>query len=110
MSDTVHYKGKLQEIIKLGNETLEEQCKRILDKELDDDYISYQEYLLDECYQKYIVHDNILYSVEKQNVAQDQDIFNISYSGCCSFNFEVRYYNDSCSFDEAIEHAFDRRR
>jgi len=110
MSETVHYKGKLQEIIKLGNETLEEQCKIILNKELDDNFMSYQEYLLDEYYQKYIVHDGILYSVEKQNVEQDQDIFNISYSGCCSFNFEVKYYNGGCSFDEAIEYAFERRR
>jgi hypothetical protein len=34
MSETVHYKGKLEIVKKLDNETLENQCKRLFNGRL----------------------------------------------------------------------------
>lgn len=46
MSETVHYKGKLTEVKRLDNETIEEQCKRLMEyKELPSYYDNYQEML-----------------------------------------------------------------
>ena len=111
MSETVYYKGKLKDVVRLDNETLEEQCKRIINCELDDDYYkTFKEMLLDEYYDKYVIYGDILYSiVEKISLDADGSIFNMSNDDDGTLNFEVRYYNGGCSFDEAIEHAFERK-
>jgi len=107
MSETVHYKGTLKEVVRLNNETLNDQCKRILNNEKLESYFeSYDEKLLNDCYEEYTIHDNILYSVEKQDIENDGEIFNISKNGNGTFDFEVRYYNGGCCFDEAISYAF----
>jgi len=111
MSETVYYKGKLKDVVRLDNETLEEQCKRIINCELDDDYYkTFKEMLLDEYYDKYVIYGDILYSiVEKISLDADGSIFNMSNDDDGTLNFEVRYYNGGCSFDEAIECAFERK-
>jgi len=107
MSETVHYKGTLKMCIKRHNETLEEQCKRIIREDND----SYKEMLLGEFYQEYIVYDDILYLVaEKKNIEPDGDIFIMNENMDGSLAFEVRYYNGGCGFDEAIEYAFENKR
>ena len=114
MSETVHYKGTLREVYRHENDTLEGQCKRILNgsnKELDIEcYDSYKEMLLDEGYYDYIILDDILYSVNKQNIDPDNDVFNMSEEADGTFNFEVKYYNGGCSFIEAIECAFENKK
>jgi hypothetical protein len=106
MSETVHYKGVLRKVERLEGETLEEQCKRLLeDKELPSYFDSYQEFLLDEYYNKMTIQNSIVYSVEKEDVDPDGDIFNASIEENGEIQFEVRYYNGGCGFDEAIEEA-----
>lgn len=106
MSETVHYRGTLTEVEKLENEILEKQCMRLLNNvELPSCYDSYQEMLEDEYYNHYVVHDDILYSINKKSIDLDQDIFNSHKNEDGSINFEVRYYNGGCGFDEAIEEA-----
>jgi len=111
MSETVHYKGTLTEVYRLENETLEEQCKRVLwVEEFNDDYYdSFQEMLLDQSYERYIVHNDILYSVTRQELNTEDSLFNMSKNEDGDFDFEVRYYNGGCGFDEAIERAFERK-
>lgn len=107
MSDTVHYKGVLKPVEKLGGETLEEQCRRVLSgKELPSYFDSYQEYLLDMNYMQMTIQDGILYAVERENVDPYTDIFNAQRQENGEIAFEVRYYNGGCGFDEAIEEAF----
>ena len=57
MSEMVRYTGKLRLKEKLSNETLEEQCKRILSEhnyfELQGYCDSWKEMLYDELYEKY---------------------------------------------------------
>ncbi len=107
MSETVHYRGTLTIVERLENETLEDQCKRILDgKELDSYNDSYQEQLIDDNYEVYFIRDNTLYSVEKKSIDYDEDIFQLSEGEDGKLNFEVKYYNGGCSFNEAMEYAF----
>lgn len=107
MSETVHYKGLLKKVTRDTGETLEEQCKRLLgNKELPSYFDSYQEYLLDEHYQNFYIQDNDLYLVEKEEIDPDSNIFNANIKDNGDIEFEVKYYNGSCSFDEAIDIAF----
>ena len=115
MSETVHFKGTMTEIIKLDNETLENQCKRILEEKpsfeaLEDYYDSHVEKLLDAYYQEYAIYEDILFSVVKYSIENDGEIFRIERNGNGTLNFEVRYYNGGCSFSEAIDYAFEDKK
>jgi hypothetical protein len=109
MSETMHYRGILTVVTRLECETLEEQCKRIMEScELDIFNDSYQEQLIFDSYERYVIRDDVLYLVEKKDVGDDS-IFIITEGEDGAFNFEVRYYNGGCSFDEAIEYAFNNK-
>jgi len=109
MSETVHYKGTLTVVERLEGETLEEQCKRLMEGcELDSWNSSYQEQLMDDGYEKYVIHNDILYSVEKKDIGED-DCFSIVERKDGTLEFDVMYYNGGCSFDEAIEYAFNSK-
>lgn len=109
MSETVNYRGVLREVVKFDGETIEDQCKRLLDnKELDSYCDSYKEMLLDEGYYDWVMYDNILYSVEKEDVDPYNDLFTASKNEDGTINFEVRYYNGGCGFEEAIEYALEK--
>ena len=111
MSETVYYKGTLTPVEKLEGETLEQQCKRLLDnRELPSWCDSYQEILRDEFYQKYVVYNGILYDVDKENIDPESSVFKASVNDNGTINFEVRYYNGGCSFDEAIETALEENK
>lgn len=106
MSETVHYKGKLKQLEKLENETLEEQCKRLLDnQELESYYDSYREMLLSEYYNQFLDHNGILFSVTRECINPHEDIFRSSKNEDGTIDFEVKYYNGGCGFSEAIEEA-----
>lgn len=113
MSETVHYVGKLQIVEKLENETLEEICKRILNKhnyfDLKSYFDSWQEMLYDELYEKYVVvNDNVFEVLTKIDKGNEYDIFNIEVNNDKTYNYEVMYYNGGCGFNEAIEEAFNK--
>jgi len=104
MSETIHYKGTLTKVERLENESLEEQCKRLLNgKELDDCYDTYKEMLLNEFYKQYYLYNDILYLVNK--IELYGDVFNASNGKNGEINFEIVYYNGGCSFNDAIERA-----
>lgn len=106
MSETVHYKGKLRKVEREENETLENQCKRLLENiDLESYYDSYSEMLLDKIYKSYVIHEGVLYSIEgMKSVDCNEDIF-ISNTTKEGYEFEVKYYNGCCSFSEAMEYA-----
>ena len=109
MSETVHYKGTLTVAERLEGETLEEQCKRLMEGcELDSWNGSYREQLMDDGYEKYVIHNDILYSVEKKDIGE-YDCFSIVERKDGTLEFDVMYYNGGCSFDEAIEYAFNNK-
>lgn len=106
MSETVYFKGLLKMVEKMEGETLEAQCKRLLgDAELPSYFESYQEYLLDEHDKEFVVKDDILYQVEKHKIDPDTDVFRANLNEDGNIEFDVRYYNGGCSFDDAIHEA-----
>lgn len=111
MSEVVRYKGKLKLVEKLNNETLEQQCKRILeenDKDIAlDFYDSYEEMFYDEFYKEYVIVENNIYHVESIKNVYDNDIFLVHENNDGTFDYDVCYYNGACNFDEAIGSAFE---
>lgn len=106
MSETVHYKGVLKKVEKFEGESLEEQCKRLLrNKDLPSYHDSYKEYLIDQYYHEMTIQNDIVYRIEKEEVDPDGDIFKANMNDNGEIEFEVRYYNGGCGFNEAIEKA-----
>lgn len=87
MSETVHYKGKL---IPTGK-TLAE-----FDSDADDIY---------DHYEKAVEINEQIYLVEKADIDVDANIFESSENDDGSIDFEVKYYNGGCGFNEAIDYA-----
>jgi len=109
MSKKVHYKGVLKPIKKLEGETLEDQCRRLSNiTELPSYYESYEEYLRYESDRKMIIHKGVVYQAEVEIVDQDGDIFRAHINNNNEIEYEVRYYNGGCGFNEAIEEAINR--
>lgn len=108
MSDTVYYKGKLIKNDKKPNETKLEYFSRVLkidQSKIDKDFI--EEILYDDpLYDNYIYLGEVLYTVkDKESLDQDQDIYKAKKINDKDYEFEVKFYNGGCSFDEAIETA-----
>lgn len=110
MSEMVRYTGKLRLKEKLPNETLEEQCKRILCEhnyfELQGYCDSWEEMLYDELYERYVIYNNEVYEVIEKNYRDFYDsIFESYKNDDGTIDYQVVYYNGGCSFTEAIEEA-----
>lgn len=106
MSRVEHYSGTLKLVERLTDETIEDQCKRILKNVELEDYDSYEKMLLSETDDEYIVNQGVLYSVIRKELDPDESLFRISKGQNGEITFEVKYYNGGCSFDEALEYAF----
>lgn len=112
MSEMVHYSGKLQLVEKLPNETLEEQCERILKENkylaLSKYCDSWREMLCDKLYEQYMIAYGEVYKViEKNHRDMDEDIFDACENTDGTIDYEVMYYDGGCSFNEAIEYALE---
>ena len=110
MSEMVRYTGKLRLKEKLPNETLEEQCKRILFEhnyfELQYYYDSWKEMLCYELYERYVIYNNEVYEVIEKNYRDFYDsIFEAYKNDNGTIDYQVVYYNGGCGFTEAIEEA-----
>jgi hypothetical protein len=101
-----HHHGILRKVSRLKNETLEEQCKQLLNvDEFDDYYESYQEMFESEFYKKYVIYNDMIYKVEAKQTDPYGDIFVANKNSDGTINFEVQYYNGGCGFSEAIDIA-----
>lgn len=110
MSETVHYKGILTEVLPNEGEDIQDIAKRILDhhnEEVEDYYKDALECLMDRFYQGYVVIDDKIYEVLKKDIDPDKDLFNAFMHSDGTIEFEVKYYDGGCGFDEAIDHAVD---
>ena len=84
--------GKIKLIEKLENETLEQQCKRILGmKQLDDYYDTYEEAIID--------------CNDEDREQEDCDIFEANINDDGTISYTVSYYNGGCCFSEAIRRS-----
>lgn len=106
MSEMVHYKGTLYKVEKRKNETLEEQCQRILGVDtIKDYYDSFQEMVADYLSEEYVIVDDVLYSYKMKEIDLDIDFFSSRVVNNNTIDFEVRFYNGGCGFSEAIGYA-----
>jgi hypothetical protein len=97
MSETEHHVGKL---IPTGQsvDSYVKDCK------IPSYYDSNQEYFDDAFTQVAYAIGGIVYEVETKNV-EGEDIATSSRNDDGSIDFQVRFYNGGCSFNEAIEDA-----
>lgn len=91
MSETKHYKGKL---IPTGK-TLAE-----FDPNAADIYDHYEDAVL---------IDGLVYTVEKQSIDPWGDLFKSNQTADGTIDFEVKYYNGGCGFNEAIDYSLDNK-
>ena len=111
MSEMVHYSGKLIEVERLENQSLEEQCKKIMQNEgnLPRYYDSYEEWLICDGSDKedYIIYNSRLYKANTKEIDPYGDVFIATKNDDGSINFEVQYYNGGCGFSEAVKYALE---
>lgn len=112
MSEQETVCGKLKLLNKLSDETLEQQCKRIYSERFTPREVpywdSFEEDLMDDGYKKFTIYDDNLYEVISKENFDSYNIFDIKKTEDGTFDFVLSYYNGGCSFDEAIEHAFNK--
>lgn len=102
MSETVHYKGKLRLAFSYTNK-IQAICDKFgLNYKEDDDIATIEDNLRDYGFLKY---KDEWYLADKDEVSNNDDIYEINDN----LEFEVKYYNGGCDFDEAIEKALKSR-
>lgn len=108
MSESVVEIGKLKLVEKLENETLEEQCKRILESKfenykLDDYYDNYEEALRDKFYDDYYVFNGNLYNLEYKTIESYCEIAEGKIQSDGSIDFITAYYNGGACLSEMLD-------
>lgn len=114
MSEQVYQTGKIKLVEKNG-EKLWQQCKRILEEEYNREYdeslYSPEDYIDDfiqEIYEDYVLIDDSIYKVEELKDLDSYDIYELHDNKDGTMNFILSYYNGGCSFNEAMEEAYER--
>lgn len=108
MSETVMEKGKLVLVARLDDETLEEQCKRILNSEIDGYdlgwYQTHKEALMSELYDDYYVYKDTLYKLGcYSKLGFYEDIVIGERKEDESIDFLVSYYNGGACLHEMLD-------
>ncbi|NRU52390.1 hypothetical protein [Clostridium beijerinckii] len=99
---------RIKLIEKLENETLEEQCKRMLGiKRLDNYYDSYEEAIRDSD-ERYIIHKGNVYEVIEDRECCGDDIFEAKENSDGTISYVLSYYNGGCGYTEAIGESLNR--
>ena len=113
MSETEHLKGKLKLVDIVGN-TIELTCMMALQSQgIDPDPKwntdrPFETQLMDQCYEDYIVfRDQLFKVIYVKHVDDEYDIFKAKVNLDNTVNFEVKYYNGGCSFEEAVNNALE---
>lgn len=116
MSEQVRIKGTIHQVTSIiNNTTLEELCKYELFKLNNYDEFelpvwcnSYEEYLLDKYYNKYIVRNGKLYEIDVKNCDLIDEFFESKFiNSCGAIEFHASYHNGGCSLHEAINECMD---
>lgn len=103
MSETEHYKGKL---IPTGK-TLEEFLEG---KNMPSFYTDKMEYFEDEYSTKFYCIENLIYEVESEIYEDCDSIFESHKNKDGTINFDIKYYNGGCGFNEALHEAINNNK
>lgn len=112
MSETIHYKGKLERLYS-GTLPLEVQLQMELEKVGSEfivcDYLANYEEALEELQEidDYFLYKNNLYLVSRWVLNPYDDIMLAHKIDDDTIGFEVKYYNGGCGFEEALETALE---
>jgi hypothetical protein len=109
MSETEHFKGKL---IKVElEESLEKTCEKILNEHgvKDNGYFESIILLFEDFFytKEYAIVDDVLYKLNFKRIEDEESIFTSEQNEDGSIDFEVKYYNGGCGFNEALEEALE---
>ena len=109
MSETEHIKGKL---IPVFTSTDPESACKLLAEELDMKeligYDDYQDWLSDEYYREYYLKGNTVFEIVSEQVEDEEEILIANEHEDGTFDFELRYHNGGCSFNEALMEAINK--
>lgn len=100
MSEDEHIRGKL---IPTGK-TVEEYLEGVTLNSWNE---SLEEYFEDEEYRTACIINGKVFEIQSKDVDIYDDIFESSLNEDGSYDFEIKYYNGDCGFNEAIEEALD---
>lgn len=106
MSDVVMKKGKLNLIDRLENETLENQCLRILnefDIDIEDYYESPMEQLKGELSDEFYVYNDNLYSLYYKSIDTSYEIAEGDIREDGSIEFLTMYYSGGTCLSEMLD-------
>lgn len=105
MSNYEFHSGKLKIVPKLENETLEEQCKRLLNiSKLPEYYLSWGEFLINDFGDEYIIINDIVYEIyDHIEYNNSKDFFNITSNDDGTFKFIGQFYNGGTCLYELLE-------
>jgi len=118
MSSIEHHSGKLIPVAIFHDiEEREEIAKEIVKEEGYDSkfdkfeayWDSYTECLEDQGYRTYYIGNGAIYKIEAETLDPEADIFKANKNRAeGTIEFEIRFYNGGCSFNEALDKALDR--
>ena len=106
MSDIEHHRGKLTPVEIIDGD-LDKTIERLIINAgytgiKPEHFKTWLDFLYDACYDQYVMLNDVLYEVKSEELDPADDIMRLTWNGN-GFNFEVRFYNGSCGFTEAIE-------
>lgn len=113
MSESVVEIGKLKLVEKLKNETLEEQCKRILESRIEGFILKsywedYECALRDEFYDEYYVFNDNLYDLEYKTIEPYCDIAEGKIQKDGTIEFTTAYYNGGACLHEMLDEVMNK--
>ena len=109
MSETVHYKGKIELIKKERYEGLEDVCERVLREEGYGEpelryYDTCEEMMYCKLHEKYIIFDDNVYKIISKTNIEEHEIFDIKDNNDGTYDYEIMHCNNyMCLSDEIIE-------
>ena len=113
MSETEHHRGKLIPTEDKGS--LSASMKSILiemgeEIEPGDSQEDLMDQFWDAAYRMYTIINDKIYKIDDKEIDADEDVYTSTHNADGTIDFEVKFYNGGCSFDEAIEEAVENGR
>lgn len=68
---------------------------------------SYSKWLVSE-HEEYVLHKGVLYQVTVDRQSGDDDLFMAQFNPLGLIDYQLRFYNGGCGFQEAIQYALDK--
>jgi len=110
MSRTEHIKGKMRPLPQAEGETVEDQCKKILERDYPNvelDYPTKYDYkyqLIDEAYEKYVITEYTIYEIlEQKDIEDDDGYVTVTDNQDGTYEFDTRFYNGGTCLSEMLE-------